>query len=417
MKQRHLNFLALACVFLISGGTAAEGEKLEKWPIEKILMRASERTPEVKALRKDIERAENLARQAGRWDNPEGAIAYGPMSQGAASGRSLDLSLKQNIPLFGQKSIAERLGEQNKATVEAESKKQDLILGHAVGRLAYCLASLEEQAQHVAHRKDRINLIAKFLETRPFASPAQAVEKSLVLNRLREIEERFLEISSARESAWRGLNVFLDLDSKIVPQAHWRKNAVLPDRRRFLSLFQAQNPDFARQESLIASASLGAEQAAKKGFPEIRLGGSYNEQSAGTLQRVYSGTIEFSLPILDRGGYAKQAAFAEKEAALYRLEQKRRELSFQFEQAWNRLETHQGRIHLFPLTLVEDLESQMNRTEQNWKRGLVPVTAFLDLENQVHDQASKVFDAQTGYADALSELELLAGLPFGAGSR
>jgi outer membrane protein TolC len=142
------------------------------------------------------------------------------------------------------------------------------------------------------------------------------------------------------------------------------------------------------------------------------VGASYGEQTADLPQRVFMGTIELSLPIIDRGGYARDAALAEKEAATYRLEQKRKELRAQFDQGWTVLEQSKKKIEIYPLSLVPSLEAVMNKAEQNWKRGLVQVTAFLELENQVHEQASKVFDVQTAYIEALSQMMLLAGSDF-----
>jgi len=400
------------CISTLALNAFGEQVALERWTLEKVVTRASEQTPEIYALEKDIERAENLAQQAGKWDNPEASVAYGPMTQSGLSGRALDVSVKQSIPLFGQKAIAERLGEQNRTTIEAENKKQRLFLKHEVVRLAYRLSALEEQAKHIEHRREKIGLIAKFLETRPFASPSQAVEKNLLMNRLREVEEKFLDISLAEENAWRALNVFLNLESRIIPDVQWIGNAKPIDREGLWELCQSQNPDLQRGESMIAAAALEAEQAAKRGLPEIKIGGNYNEQTADFPQKIYAGTIDFTLPIFDRGGYAKQAALAGKEAASRRLEQKRRELKSQFDQAWMELAQGKKRIELYPLSLVEDLESQMKRAEQNWKRGLVQVTAFLELENQVHEQAVKVFNAQIAYIEAASQMQFLAGNEF-----
>src|SRR5579885_653831 len=96
---------AFAVLSTYSTGTLAdETTPGEKWSLDRIIARAQERTPEVKALAKDIERAENLAHQAGKWENPEGAVSYGPMTQAGLSGYSFDVSLKQSIPLFGQKA-------------------------------------------------------------------------------------------------------------------------------------------------------------------------------------------------------------------------------------------------------------------------------------------------------------------------
>jgi len=412
--RKKITYTGAVFALLVSANaTAAETMDAERWSIEKIVTRASEKTPEINALYKDIESAENLARQAGKWDNPDLGLSAGPMSQGGMNGRAVDVSIKQSVPLFGQKAIAEKIGEQKKTSVELASKKQILFLKSEVIRLAIRLATLDEQAKHTLHRKEKINLVANFLGTRPFASPAQATEKTLILNRLREIEEKFVEISTARENAWKALNVFLNLEREIVPDAKWTTAPTLPDREKLLASFEEQNPDLQSQKSLIAKASLEAEQAAKKRFPDIRLGAGYNEQTADLPQRTYTGTIEFSLPIVDRGDYGKRAALAEKEAATYRLEQKRRELLSQFEQSWTVLIQSKKRIALYPLSLVSSLETQMDRTEQSWKKGLVPVTSYLELENQVHEQAFKVFEAQSGYMEALTQLKLLSGVDSG----
>jgi len=408
-----LHHISSIIVFIVSLNVFAESAQPDRWSLDRIVALGTEKTPEINALAKDIERAENLARQAGKWENPEAGISAGSMTQSGLSGKTIDLSIRQSIPLFGQKAIAEKIGEQAKATVELESKKQMLILKYEIIRLAVRLAALEEQSKHVSHRREKINVIAKFLETRPFVSPSQAVEKTLILNRLREIEERFLEISTAKENAWKALNVFLALDAPISPDAKWTSSPLLPDREKLLSSFETQNPDLQRQKSLITAASLEAEQAAKKRFPDIRLGAGYNEQTADFSQRTYTGIIELSIPIVDRGDYGKRAAIAERDAATYRLEQKRRELMSQFEQSWTVLLQSKKRVELYPMSLVSSLESQMDRTEQNWKKGLVPVTSYLELENQVHDQAFKVFDAQSTYIEALTQVKLLVGVDYG----
>jgi hypothetical protein len=59
----------------------------------------------------------------------------------------------------------------------------------------------------------------------------------------------------------------------------------------------------------------------------------------------------------------------------------------------------------------------MHSAEQNWRKGLVQVTAFLELENQVHDQAFKVYDAQSAYIESLSQIYLLSGIPFEKGAQ
>jgi len=407
-----LSFTILLLLFAYQASAQGAPEKWppEKWPIDKIVALAMEHSPEQRALAKDIDRAEALARQAGRWDNPITELAYGPMTLDRFDGVALDVSLRQSIPLFGQKAIAARIGEQNKVTVESESLQRSLVLRHEVMSLAYRLGAINEEAQHIAHRRESIRSIARFLETRPHASPSQAVDKSLIMNRLREIEEDLLEITAGRERLWLALNVFLDLKTPIVPEIEWPGVPNLPDRDEIWKQLQAKNPLLRRQESLVAAAALQEESAGKKAYPDIRLGAFYNEQTAVLPQKIYSGIIELSLPIFDRGGAAKVAAQAQKEAETSRLEQARRDVKARFEQSWATLLQNSKRVELYPVSLLSNLERQLSQAEQNWRKGLLHSIALLELEHQTHAQAVKYYAVRVDFLETLGQLRVLAGV-------
>jgi hypothetical protein len=220
-----VNFTGFRFCVVLSGlfSGVALGDTPRGWTVDRLLARAREQSAESKALEKDIERAEALAGQAGKWDNPEASFAYGPMNQAGATASALELSVRQSIPLFGQRALARRLGDEVKRSTQIEASGRRLQLEHEVVRLAYRLAAIAEQAQHVAHRREKIGLIGNYLETRPFASPSQSVEKSLILNRLREIEEKFLEVTAAKDQAWQALNAFVAIEQPVVPEVEWAR--------------------------------------------------------------------------------------------------------------------------------------------------------------------------------------------------
>lgn len=408
IKVRYI-FLGILISIQVLAQQKSQVVETEKWSLEKIVGRATEKNPEINALEKDIERAENTARQAGKWDNPDISILAGPVNRSESLPKTEEVTLRQSFPLFGQKSILEKIAQKDKLITEIASRRQILLLKYEVVRLAYRLAALDAQSKHTLHRREKIGLIAKFLESRPFASPLQATEKNLILNRLREIEEKFLEISTARENAWKDLNVYLALEKQIIPNDPWLTEPRLPNRESLASNFEQQNPDLQAQKITIDRALLEVDQEEKKVYPDIRLGVGYQLDGAGS-QHSYVGLLELTLPIVDRGYYGKQAALAQKDAATYRLEQRRRELLSQFDQSWNIVLQSKRRMELFPLSLIPTLEAQADTTAQNWKRGLIPATTYLDLESQVHDQVFRVYDAQTGYIEAVSQIKFLSGI-------
>lgn len=390
----------------------AESPSTEAWTLNRILSQVENTNFELKALAHDVLRAEGLSKQSGKWDNPEASISYGPMKQEGSEGHSLDISLKQKIPFFGQKGALEKIGEQNRNTIQFESKIRMLSIKHDVVRTAFQFAAMNEETKHITHRREKIKLIVKYMQSRPFASPSQKADKFLVLNRLRDIEAKFLDIYESKEKYWQKLNSFLQQRNPVALQVSWKTKAEIPNREELWNRFQSGNYELKKQESLIKLASLSIEQADKKVFPEISVGIGYNEQTVEKRQQTYSGILDFSLPIVDSGSYEKKAALAHKEAESYRLEQRKRDLAAQFDQTWSSLIQSAKRIELYPPELINELENQLEQVEMNWKKGLVTVVTFLELENQVHEQAIKIYESQISYIEALSQILLLAGSEF-----
>lgn len=384
----------------------------DRWSLERLVARAVEQAPILLAYQKDVEKAHLAAKQAGRWSNPDLTFSMGPMSQAGVSGHSLDLSLKQNIPLFGQKSLAEKLGRQHETMTQIDVTRETLALKHRVVLAAYKYLVSNELYQHVEHRKKKIELILKFLNSRPFVSPIQSVERDLIRYRIREVEENFLDISLAKESAWQALNVYLGLEKPVQLDIQWKSEVAPVNRESFQNLLLQQNLELKQLESMIAASGLEMELAAKKKLPEIRLGAIYNEQTADLPQRVFMGNLELSLPILDQGGYGYRSTAAAKEALVLRMRQKKRELESRFEQSWISLENALGKLKLYPISLLGELDAQLALGEQHWKRNLISAAVFLEMENQVHKQTDKIYEMQYGYIEALGELEMLVGQEF-----
>jgi outer membrane protein TolC len=402
-------FYIVICLFTITPQLAVAQEI---WDLSRIVKQANDHAFSLKASDQEVLRAQKLADQAGQWDNPEISASHGPYWEGV-KGKATSAQITQSVPIFGQKSIAAKIGEQERMVVESERDFNKLLVQHEVVRLSYRLAAILEQEKHTAHRRERLSLIANYLKSRPFASPSQAVEKNLIENRMREIEEKFAVISAEREKAWQNLNIYLGLKESIVPGVKWFDHPASPNRGELGNLATQANPELVRQSRMVASAQLQVEQAGKKAYPDVRLGAGYYNQEVGLdKQRSYVGIIELSIPIWNRGGYAKDAARAQTESEKFKLEHKKREIDSEFQQGWAQLVEAKKRVEIFPRSLVETLEKQMKNAEQNWKKGLVNAPAFLELESQVHEQAAKVYDAQADYVQSLSQIELLAGRTF-----
>jgi hypothetical protein len=186
-----------------------------EWTLSRILDRALQNSPQLKAAQSEITFAEGNAQQAGRWDNPEVSLNGGPMTSSILKGYTYSASIKQSIPLFGQKSRASAVEKGSQALAETQLELTRLGLQHQIVRLSYDLLSAEIHLKHVTHRRKNLAVIGQYLNSRPFASPAQMVEKTLIQNRIREIEEKFFDSENQLKRAWHDFNIYLDLQETI----------------------------------------------------------------------------------------------------------------------------------------------------------------------------------------------------------
>lgn len=381
----------------------------EVWDLSRILSRAADNAPLLKASELNVESAGEWAKQEGRWENPDISVSHGSYTEMGVRGTATNLAVLQSVPVFGQKDIARKIGEQEMRIAESDRNIQKLVVHHDVVGTTYRLAAILEQEKHIAHRRERLELITRYLRTRPFASPVQVIEKNLIENRMREIEEKIAELLSKKEEIWQHLNLYLGLEASIVPQVKWYSTPVTTAVPDIMNL-QNSSPDLIRQSQRMSKAELQLEREGKRAYPNIQLGAGHYDQEVGTNQQSsLVGIVQFSVPLWNRGTNARNAARAESEMEKLKFEYKRREVGSALQKSVVHLKETERKIELYPPTLVEKLEKQMHAAESNWKKGLVNATAFLELENQVHEQTDRVYDVQVEYVQALSQLQVLIG--------
>lgn len=404
--------IALASL-LYSTNSISKNKDPDQWTVKQILDRASEQSPQLKAIENKIEASRFREDQAELWDNPELAAQIGRVRSGGSSGSSFDVSIKQSLPLFGQKSAARKVAESQREVALSEKDKEALRIRHEVVRLSFKLAMFDELVEHVEHRQKKWDMVVKFLKSRTLASPSQILEKSLIQNRLREIEEKALNIDLEREDAWQALNVFLGLDKRIKPKVDWLRKK--PETLSTESLSIDRNLELAQQAKNIQLAESEVRTSESKAYPDLKLGaGISRSRSDSEEQSVYS-ILELSVPIFDRGQASTGAARSIVNSEKNILEQKRREVSSEFAKSTLLLANAQKKIRIFPLSLIDQLEKEMDKTENAFRKSLIAAPSFLDLEEQVHEQTAKVYEAHLEYVQAMSNLLMISGKDFQTG--
>lgn len=406
------NYL-VSTLFLISTPSLSKDKVPNQWNLQQILDRATQQSPQLKSIENKIESSRYRQEQAALWENPELDAEIGRIKSNGAGGNSLDVSIKQSLPLFGKRNAQYKVEETHRELVLTEKEKEVLRIRHEVARLTYRLAMYDKLAEHIEHRQKKWDMVVKFLKSRTLASPSQILEKNLIQNRLREIEEKALDIDLAREEAWQSLNVYLGLDKRIEPSVEWIQNETQKFSSGNLSL--EKNLEIVQQTKNVLLAEAEVKTFETKKYPDLKLGVGISRSKADVEDHSVYSILELSLPIFDRGQASSNAARSMVAFEQNIMEQKKREISSEYAKSTLLLANAQKKLKIFPLSIIDRLERDMDNTELAFRKGLVAAPSFLELENQVHEQTAKVYEVQLEYIQAVSNLLILSGQDFSLG--
>lgn len=386
----------------------ADSQKDRK-TVHQLLDQLHEAAVEFRAVDLERSRTEAHANQAAAWDNPEFSWTGGPMTQGSLGGNSLDLAFRQPLPVSGRKgvegSLARKTGHARESVALAQARDLEVELFN----LALRGALLEEEQSHVSHRRENMKKISRFLSSRPMASPSQRAEEAVLLARLREIEEEFLETESALAATAERMKTLLKVPTSVRVDFDWESQPKLESLDQLMASAQERNPLLRAQRSTKEASADQLRLAEKKVYPDLRVGFAYNEQNAELPQQIRAGVVELTVPLLNIGAAERQAARAQHEIEGLREERLARELGVQVRVAWLELERHRKRLELYPFKMVTEGEKRAREGAESWGRGQISTPVFLELEEKMHSHVVKYFSSRAEVWSTWARLQVLVG--------
>ncbi len=408
-RRTAVSFALFLSVVASSDLHAAEASKS---PAE-IVQLALERSPRLAVLRHEASAAQARAGAAGLWDDPQLSMGRSRKDSPEGRGQVWELSLSQRLPIWGQKAT-ERQAQTFKASMATwQEKIVALDIEHGVWLDLYRLASLSNLKQHSDERRRRLGDIRKHLAGRPFASPSQLVDKSLVELRLRDLESEFSKIELEEASLRKGLERLTGISLAQAPTMNWIERPAPPSATIDVSAVSS-SPLVLRQESAAAAAEKELSVMGKERLPEPTLGIGGSDESQGSREKTRGVSLGIGLPIAAWTGWRVSAARESLAAERAGVDAEKLDSVLVLERAALRAREAARRIELYPLTLAADLDAQLEKAEESLHKSLVGVLPFLELEDRAHEHIRSSYQAQTDYLEALSDYQRLSGKPFAA---
>lgn len=375
-------------------------------PIELIAL-VQDRAPLIKVFAEQQSANEQGIKKARTYGNPVLTFQGGELRTGGQRGGIVDFTLMQPLPWPGKRSTA--IAEQEFLTKISRLSLEEakLELGHRVYLLAYELALATAVESHNKERRDRFNLISRYLTSRPLVSPKQALEKDLIMSQLRVVEKTMNQATARKRGLEKELQILSGLETTSV-SVDWGKLPLPHERTHYLSGY-TQSHSFRRMQEEKKISENKIEAARLEARPDIMVGVNYRQENVAPVNHFYHGQVSVVIPIVDRGQHSEQKARAElrrTEAELSLLDQETRT---ELEYLMQELELAKRNLEIFPLSLREQSEVRFRKAEEAFRKGQIDVMTFLQSDTQVHENVHLVYDSRLEYLNTLSRLERKVG--------
>ena len=294
-----------------------------------LVAKARENAPRLAASDAQGERIAALARQAGRWDDPEVEVEAGRLqnSDGDERGR---IAINQRVPIFGAKARARDAAAAMGPVVAAERRDIDLAVAGEV-RLEAARFSTSSRRVRLAEASVELSRrVLKLVESQLGANQAQEMDRVRAQVDFAEAEAA---VERARHDQAAALASLSRLVGVALPSGTTLAAESAPHQVELPAALAAagKHPSIARATALAAAAEAEHAGARADGRPDITVGIFGERDGDGTELGVAAGV---TVPIWNGNRHGIQASAAAVRIARAELAEQQRVVLAEAEQAW-----------------------------------------------------------------------------------
>jgi outer membrane protein TolC len=356
-----------------------------------------------------VQERQFAADQSRRWQNPELNFSAGRKEVSSSDGSTIEASLAQPFFFPGKLGLRAEIAGSDTELSKLNRTKAEIALRHDVIRLAYQYAMSRQKIEFVRQRRERFELVRSYLAGRPFASPQKKAERHLVENRLRELMAENLEIETSLKNSLEKLKLYLDEQTAMNVVVPWLKGENNLERSQWeVNGFQG-NPDLAAQRLALKRAQQELELTKKEKWPDFSLSAFYRRETAIETERALGIGLAMPLPVLNLNSAAIRSLGKRREAEEHQLRFQEREFQSHLLQALNECDQAGKIVSMYSPSLGSQLQEQIKEAEAAFRRGQLDLLFFLELDSQTAETYYRMLNAQSAFADKLTDLFALMG--------
>lgn len=379
--------LALLGSLVVATAQSAEVEHF--WDFVDRVVKAH---PDILSANAGAEYQTAVAESMGWWDDPSVEVMQTSRSAQGQDSSVLGFALRQRLPFWGAKS-RHRPGQQALSeAAKLRTQGQIRMLEAEMVQKIYLFARARAEQHHLAERRARLGLLKNALLRTKAASPGQKVERELVSSAIVLTESQFdtidAEVSTRSAELERlGLANQKSVSVKWVLSATFKE--FMSDRKNSVVRL---NPHVESQKKVAFASVL--QRDTLKPRPEFDVFAQSDAERGGARERNFAIGVGIRVPIAALFGAQKKIGDAEVVKAEAELSGVERAEAIRISTLDHELALAEKSLSRFNPEKMKELESIVESSEADARRGWVTVPQLLELERQIHSQIEATYDVQ-----------------------
>lgn len=378
--------------------------------IDVLLEKAVENSLSVKAQNYKVEQQKNLNSASTAWANPSATI------------ESLKGSDNTNMPINKyQVSLIQPLTspwknniKQKIANSELNIEKhhlEDEILSIKINTLRMIFnynIAMEKMRKVDAHIK-RIGILKLYLKSRKFISSQKQAEAFVVENRVRVLKKQLDDLKTETQNLWLQLNQYLQLSDRYQLPAYWVDQTLVLEKLVYLQKAQLYNHDIELAQFQVEKSQGEHSFEQNQKLPDVALVGALSKGKTNNPEDNFSVGVNLSIPLFNMNIQKSRASANALEQAKTRKALIVQQVLREYESTFLDYELARQQIKEFPLKTLGQLEKDMQRLTEGFKKGQIDLMTFVEADVTHDTLIDETLRIQMNYIHALSKMSFLVG--------
>jgi hypothetical protein len=394
--------LFVVLIILLSFHTLNAAENMADWISNNISQNSL-----VRASLLQIEEIEAKSQIAKTWASPFVDVSFGNKEQNSINGGLYGFSIGQSLPILGKQNLLSNIFEEELEIAKLKYQFLKRQLTEQLVLLVFEKKIISQKQSLAVQRQKKLKLVDAFLKSRPLASPQINAQAQIVKQQLKKIESELLKLQGEEEKLNQKM-AFYQMNNP-APEITWIK----ADKNLFAD--QNLNENLKNNFELLILERGLAKLVDEKSLISLDswsdpvLSGSYDQTAAPINEKTYFLGLGIGIPVWGGNGALVNSLDKKILKEKTELDYQRKFTELMLKQALTDYKFAREQIKLYPPLEVVELEEKFKNLELDFKKELVDLLTFIELDKQIAETADLTFEAQMGLITTISKVALLTG--------